>query len=163
MPRFSRPWRSSSPTPAWRSTDMRPFNPLRLVEIAPDMTPIRKLVLAVAPALALSLASPAMAAAPNTRLVSCGAEDCLLVTGYRESRADVVRINGHRVEVEGKRHWRARLPVATVRNWSVPFARRIEVSVQDAAAQTDTLQYARLPIGLLGHAPDLASLVITLH
>ena len=63
------------------------------------MIPFRKFALAMAPVLGASLASPAMAdAAPSTRLVSCGAEDCLLVTGHRDSRTAVVRINGHRVE-----------------------------------------------------------------
>lgn len=128
------------------------------------MIPFRKFAFAMAPVLAAGLVSPALAdAAPSTRLVSCGAEDCLLVTGHRDNRAAVVRINGHRVGVEGQRNWRARLPVSTVRNWSVPFARRIEVSVEDAATHTDSRQHAQLPIGLLGHVPDLASLVITLN
>ena len=114
--------------------------------------------------LGAGLVTPALAApAPSTRLVSCGAESCLLVTGRRDSAASEVRINGHRVEVEGKRAWRVSLPVATVRDWSVPFARRIDVSTHNAAVQEARLQQAVLPIGLLGHVPDLASLVITLH
>jgi len=113
---------------------------------------------------AIAFATPAWASgAPSTRLVSCGDESCLLVTGHRESAAADVRINGHVVEVQGKRKWRAQLPVETVRSWAAPFARRIEVSSYDAATQTQTLQKAELPIGLMGHVPDLASLVITLN
>jgi hypothetical protein len=134
------------------------------MEIAPDMMPTRKRLWAVPSLLAACLASPALAAdAPNTRLVSCGAESCLLVTGHRESDAAIVQINGHIVDVQGKRNWRVRLPVSTVRDWAAPFARQIEVSSQDPARQTGTLHQAELPIGLLGHTPNLASLVITLH
>ena len=137
------------------------FEPM---EIAPTMLSIRKLNLALAPMLAAALATPALAdTAPTTRLVSCGAESCLLVTGRRAAPTADVRINGHAVEVQGKRKWRVQLPVKTVRSWSVPFARRIEVSSHDAGAQIDTLQHAELPIGLMGHVPDLASLVITLN
>jgi hypothetical protein len=136
---------------------------LTLLEIASDMIPSRRLALAFAPLLAACLATPALADAPATRLVSCGAQSCLLVTGHRDDAAAGVLINGHAVEVEGKRSWQVRLPVSTVRDWSVPFARTIEVSYHDAAGETDTSRKARLPIGLLGHVPDLASLVITLH
>jgi hypothetical protein len=143
---------------------MRTAKPFRSMEIAPNMLPSRKTVFALAAMLGASLASPALAAgAPDTRVVSCGADSCLLVTGHRDSRAAVVRINGHRVEVQGERSWRVRLPVATLRDWAAPFARQIEVSSQDPAGQTEVVQRAQLPIGLLGHAPDLASLVITLH
>lgn len=124
----------------------------------------RKIAIALASMLAACIASPVLAAGtPSTRLVSCGADSCLLVTGSRESRAAAVRINGHPVEVQGERSWRVRLPVSTLRNWAAPFARQIEVSLQDPASQTDTVHHAQLPIGLLGHAPDLASLVITLN
>lgn len=138
-------------------------NPFRSMEIALDMLPSRKIAFALSSMLAACIASPALAAAaPNTRLVSCGAESCLLVTGHRNSRAAVIRINGHPVEVKGERSWRVRLPVSTVRSWAAPFARQLEVSAQDPSAQTNIVHHAQLPIGLLGHAPDLASLVITL-
>lgn len=134
------------------------------MEIAPNMLPSRKFASALVSVLAALIASPAIAAgAPDTRLVSCGVESCLLVTGHRDSRAAVVRINGHAVEVQGERSWRVRLPVSTLRNWAAPFARHIEVSLDDPAVQNDAVQHAQLPIGLLGHAPDLASLVITLN
>jgi Tfp pilus assembly protein FimT len=143
---------------------MRIANPFHSMEIAPNMLPSRKIALALASMLATTIASPVFAeGAPSTRLVSCGAESCLLVTGHRDSRAAVVRINGHPVEVQGERSWRLRLPVSTLRNWAAPFARQIEVSSQDPASQTDIVRQAQLPIGLLGHAPDLASLVITLN
>lgn len=67
-----------------------------------------------------------------------------------------VAINGHPVAVEGKRSWRARLPLSLVRAWSDPFARSITISVGQTAQSAE----ASLPIGLLGHRTDLASLVV---
>ncbi|MEJ5979031.1 hypothetical protein WG901_20430 [Novosphingobium sp. PS1R-30] len=105
--------------------------------------------------LAAALASPAMAASePSTRLVSCGTESCLLVSGYRGDSGAPVRINGRPVAVEGSNRWRVRVPVAAVRAWSAPYARTITVSVAEAPAEAD------LPIGLLGHVTDLAALTI---
>ena len=106
-------------------------------------------------ALSAGLATPALAASqPSTRLVSCGAESCLLVSGHRADAADPVRINGHQVTVEGQNRWRVRVPVDAVRAWSAPYARTITVSVSESAAEAD------LPIGLLGHVTDLAFLTI---
>jgi len=125
----------------------------------------RRLVgLAIGSAVATFLITPALAeTTPSTRLVSCGTDSCLLVTGHRDSPDAQVRIAGHRVDVEGERNWRVRLPVSTVREWSVPFARKIEVSLDNSTAAGEGSRFAKLPIGLLGHVPDLASLVITLN
>lgn len=111
--------------------------------------------LALAMLLACGVSAPAMAGAKSdTRLVGCGAESCLLVTGRRHDAHSPVSINGHAVPVEGAHRWRAVVPVATVREWSAPFARTIIVAVGD------TTREASLPIGLLGHADDLAMLVV---
>jgi len=108
-------------------------------------------------AVTAALTSPAIAGAsePSTRLVSCGAESCLLVSGRRADAAFPVRINGRQVTVEGRNRWRVRVPVAAVREWSAPYARTITVSVNEASAEAD------LPIGLLGHVTDLAFLTIS--
>jgi hypothetical protein len=53
------------------------------------------------------------------------------------------------------------LPVETVRQWSAPFARTISVEIEDIKTRNATSAEARLPIGLLGHAEDLAMLVIS--
>jgi hypothetical protein len=73
----------------------------------------------------------------------------------------LVQINGHAVHVEGKQRWRVRLPLETVRSWSVPFARTIEVTLLDPSNPGEGSHKAKLPIGLLGHVSDLASLVVT--
>lgn len=77
------------------------------------------------------------------------------MTGQRADRTAPVAINGHEVPVSGGRKWRARLSVETVRAWSAPLARKITIQV--AGVETK----AALPIGLLGHAPDLAYLTVT--
>lgn len=112
-----------------------------------------------------SLAPAAFAAAPAaaseiaTRVVGCAEGSCLLVTGHRASAKAAVSINGRAVNTQGSRKWRARVPVETLREWSAPLARTITVSVMDRGIQRDS--EARLPIGLLGHAEDLAFLVVS--
>lgn len=107
--------------------------------------------------LAGAIAATPASAAPKfkTRVVECGVESCLVVSGRRDHAASPVSINGRRVAVSGGRKWRARVPVETVRKWSAPYARSITVSV------AGTEEEARLPIGLLGHAEDLAMLVVS--
>ena len=71
-----------------------------------------------------------------------------------------VSINGQEVAVEGKYDWRVRVPVETVRGWSAPYARTIEVSLRDPQTQLDATADVDLPIGLLGTLTDLAALEI---
>ncbi|GAA0650701.1 hypothetical protein GCM10009424_29560 [Sphingomonas ursincola] len=109
-------------------------------------------------AAAAMAASPALAqgeAAPRTRVVECGVESCLIVSGRRADMSAPVSINGHDVTTTGRHHWQARIPVKTVRHWSEPYARSIEVSVGNERHST------RLPVGLLGTRGDLAMLVVS--
>lgn len=104
--------------------------------------------------LSIALTSPAVAAnKPITRLVNCGSQSCLMVSGQREDMSSSVRINGHEVAAKGKHRWRVRVPVQTVSNWSAPFARTVSVSVDGAT------HHAKLPVGMMGHA-DLAMLIV---
>lgn len=115
-----------------------------------------------APILA-GMASPAMARdAVTTKLVSCRSESCLLLSGRRE-RGTAVEVNGHPVKVEGGRNWRVRLPLDTVRDWSAPYARTVEVGYRDERSGEVLLARPRLPIGLLGHVADLAALVVRVN
>ncbi len=124
-----------------------------------------KHIAALAAAVALiGIASPALAASgPSTKLIRCGSESCLLVSGHRDDPSSIVSINDHEVTAEGKRSWRVLLPLETVREWSSPHARTIEVSLRDGQAEAEEVASADLPIGLLGHAVDLASLVVVAH
>ena len=112
--------------------------------------------------LAVAFASPVSAVtAPKARLVSCGAESCLLVTGSRADAASAVTVNGHAVSVQGARKWRASLPLGLIRQWSEPYARTITVSVVNEQARESASAEADLPIGLLGHDEDLAMLIVS--
>ena len=124
--------------------------------------PLARLALALTGALLYTaLASPAMAASePTTKVVECGVQSCLLVSGRRDDPALLVSINGQVVEVEGGQHWRVRVPVETVRQWSAPNARTIEVGLLTAQAQVASSASVDLPIGLLGNLTDLAVLEV---
>lgn len=127
------------------------------------MFSIRKPSIAIGAVLFAFAATPASAASnPNTRLVRCGAENCVLISGHRDDVSSEVRINGHPVTVEGKRRWQARLPVETVRAWSSAFQHTIEITLQDTATKVLSSARADLPIGLMGHT-DLAMLVVGVH
>lgn len=108
------------------------------------------------------LAAPAAAAPrPTTRLVRCGDDTCLRISGRRDDPAAAVSINGQAVRAEGGRRWHVRLPIEQVRRWSSPSARTIAVGLVDARTQTAAIAEADLPIGLLGDRIDLASLVVS--
>jgi hypothetical protein len=103
------------------------------------------------------------APAASTKLVRCGEQSCLKISGHRDNPASTVSINGHEVPVKGGQGWRVRLPVETVREWSLPYARTIEVTFHDPESQRETIADADLPIGLLGHVTNLASLVVSIR
>lgn len=116
---------------------------------------LRRLLLGAA-AMGASLSMPAFAAeALSTRLVSCGEESCLLVSGTRTDANALVAINGRVVAVEGARKWRVRVPVNTLRQWSAPSARTIMVLIDGVPDEAD------LPIGMLMGVEHLAMLTIT--
>lgn len=99
------------------------------------------------------------ASEPTTRLVSCGGASCLLVSGHRSDANSEIRINGHPVKVEGRHAWRVSLPVETVREWSLPRARAIDVAIVDGDDDGGPTARARLPIGLLGQSTELALVI----
>ena len=106
----------------------------------------------------LGITTPALAHTthePATKVVPCGPESCLRITGYRADISAPVAINGHAVPVSGRHRWKARVPVSEVRRWSAPYARSIAVSVENEEHST------RLPVGLLGTRGDLAMLVVS--
>ncbi|GAA0273643.1 hypothetical protein GCM10009127_12650 [Alteraurantiacibacter aestuarii] len=108
-----------------------------------------------------SAASPALAERePSTKLVRCGEESCLQISGYRDDPASIVRLNGEVVTADGGQDWQVRLPIETVRQWSAPNARTIEVSLLDPETAQVTSASTSLPIGLLGDISSLAFLEV---
>lgn len=106
-------------------------------------------------ALAVSaISSPALANAPATKLVRCGAANCLQITGHRSDSDAPVAVNGHTIEVDGGLRWRTRLPISSVRAWSQPYARTVDVQIAGEVME------ASLPVGMLGTHKDLAMLVV---
>lgn len=105
-------------------------------------------------------AAPASARSPDARLVSCGADNCLLVRGHRASPRAEVRINGRPVDVRGGTAWRVALPVATVRDWSAAYARTLHVAIAEPGADTANGTTVRLPIGMFARPIELASLIV---
>lgn len=124
---------------------------------------VRRVVAAQAGLAAIAIFVTPAAARPSTRLVSCGADDCLLVSGRRAARDVPVRLNGRPVAVEGGKRWRVRVPLDTVRQWSTVRARTIRVTVPHPVTREDVSEEADLPIGLLGERIDLAALVVRVH
>lgn len=113
-----------------------------------------------AAALTAPLASGSAAASEvSTRVVGCAEGSCLLIKGRRADAGAAISINGHAVNTQGARTWRAQVPVETLREWSAPLARSITISVISDGNQTNS--EARLPIGLLGQAENLAFLVVS--
>ncbi|WP_242124883.1 hypothetical protein [Sphingobium sp. Sx8-8] len=115
----------------------------------------------VGAAWAISAAAPAMAAPrQSARLVSCADGDCLLVSASRANPQARILINGHPVQAEGGRRWKALLPVETVRAWSMPGARNIAVTTLEPDKGNQITTDIKLPGGMLGNITELAYLVI---
>lgn len=122
------------------------------------MPSVARLALA-APLLVWGAAASARPLA-TTQIISCGDRDCLLVRGHRALTTSRIRINDRSIAPDGGRAWSVQLPVATLRSWSAPFARSIHVAVVDPAGTVEDSATVRLPIGMLGHDVELASLVV---
>ena len=99
--------------------------------------------------------------APRAKLVHCGAQDCLKISGRRDSTSVIVRVNGELVLVEGGTRWRTKLPVARLRRMSPRFARTASVTLSNPLSSTETTYEIDLPIGLLGGTTPLAALEVT--
>ena len=113
-------------------------------------------------AVAVFAASPAAAnEAPTTRLVTCGEQSCLRIEGRRDSVGTVVAINGQPMAVDGAESWRITLPMQTVRQIAEQGARRLEVTLLHPSAGSESRDYARLPIGLLGDTTELEAIRVT--
>lgn len=100
---------------------------------------------------------------PSARLVRCGEESCLLVTGQRDDPATLVKINGRSVAVDGGKSWEHRMPLPVLRQWTEPHARTIDVSLHSQAVPSDHVAEVELPIGLLGNTTMLEAIQVSVH
>ncbi len=97
----------------------------------------------------------------RARLVSCGENSCLRLSGYR-ARADVVvRIGGSDLAVEGDRAWQATVPLDIARAWPIARNYAVRVAFFDPDAGTERVETVMLPPGSLGSRTEIASLIIS--
>lgn len=114
--------------------------------------------------LALGVVAPGgAAAATRARLVHCGGETCVEVSGKRPHAGVAVRIAGRAVRVAGATSWRATLPFSTARGGVDASGAMLMVTLVDPATGSEQVQTAMLPPGALGRPVELATLVVSAH
>ncbi len=105
--------------------------------------------------------APAYAASPpQARLVHCGQETCLRLSGHRPRSAVTVRIGGRDLAVDGGRRWRATIPLETARTWAISSGYSLVISLVDTQLGTEAKEEVILPPGALGQRVELATLVV---
>lgn len=100
------------------------------------------------------------AAAPQARLVHCGDETCLRISGHRPHAAVVVRVAGHALAVEGEHSWRTTVPLTTARDWANASGDTLMLTLADPLTGTERVDAVTLPPGALGKRVELATLVV---
>lgn len=103
------------------------------------------------------------AAAPQARLVRCGAETCLRISGHRPDPTVAIRIAGQDLAVEGARAWRVTVPLATARNWANRSGDTVVITQANRHDGAETSAAVALPPGALGRRLELASLMVRAH
>jgi len=101
-----------------------------------------------------------LVAAPQARLVHCGDETCLRISGHRPHSAVVVRIAGHSLAVMGGHSWRTTVPLRTARDWVNASSDTVTLNLTDPRTGTETVDAVALPPGALGKRVELATLVV---
>jgi hypothetical protein len=119
---------------------------------------------AAAALIALTFTSFATAVVPahatEARLVHCGPETCLRLSGHRQDAAVEVRVAGSLLATDGGRDWQATVPLAFARAWVTPSADAMSITLADARSGTERTETVPLPPGALGRHVDLATLVV---
>jgi hypothetical protein len=113
--------------------------------------------------LAMTATPASVTAAPRARLVHCGDETCLRLSGHRSHSAVIVRIAGHDLAVEGDHAWRTTVPLGTARNWADRSGDTMMLTLADTQAGTERVDLVALPPGALGKRVELATLVVHAH
>lgn len=113
--------------------------------------------------LAMTATPGSVTAAPRARLVHCGDETCLRISGRRSHSAVIVQIAGHDLAVEGEHAWRTTVPLRTARGWVNRSGDMLMLTLADTQAGTERIDAVALPPGALGKRVELATLVIQAH
>jgi hypothetical protein len=100
---------------------------------------------------------PAMAAS-RARLVHCGDQTCLRVSGHRSDAALMIRIGEQLVAVEGDRAWHATVPLSTARGGANASLDTLTLTMTDRNTGVETVDMVALPPGALGRRVELATL-----
>ncbi|MGK6321748.1 hypothetical protein ACMGDM_01540 [Sphingomonas sp. DT-51] len=105
--------------------------------------------------------APARAERPiSARLVHCGTETCLRLSGHRSGPAVAIRVDGRDLDVAGDRAWQATVTLAEARRWRIVRGYALSVTLADAAAGTERVEHVAVPPGALGTRMELASLIV---
>ncbi|WP_353467670.1 hypothetical protein [Sphingomonas faeni] len=111
---------------------------------------------------ALTMIAPAHAERQTrARLVSCGENSCLRLSGYRALATMVVRVGEHDLSVEGDRAWQATVPLDIARAWPIARNYALRVAFVDPDAGTKRVETVMLPPGSLGARTQIASLIVS--
>ncbi len=108
------------------------------------------------------LAVPAQAErTARAKLVHCGADSCLRLSGRRPAATTAIRIGGRELAVDGDRRWRATVPLTVARTWPIVRGYALRVVLADTAAGMERSETVMLPPGALGSRIEMASLVVS--
>jgi len=125
---------------------------------------IRPVSLALAGGAVLCAGLPATRAAAerpaSARLVHCGEETCLRLSGQRDGAATAVRVHGRDLPVVGERSWHATVPLAEPRTWRLARGYAVPVVLVDRASGAERPLAVPVPPGALGTRMELASLIV---
>ena len=110
--------------------------------------------------LALTSAPALAESTPQARLVHCGGDTCLRLSGHRPQATVTIAIAGHALAVAGGRNWHATVPLAIARAWGTPAGDVLTLALGDTRADSERLESVALPPGALGRRVELATLVV---
>jgi hypothetical protein len=113
--------------------------------------------------IALTMAPHGALAATQARLVHCGSDTCLRLSGHRPNPGVAIRVAGHDLPVEGGNAWHATLPIATARDWASASGATMLLTLADERTGRDGSEVVALPPGALGRRIEIASLMVRAH
>ncbi len=122
---------------------------------------VRPVAKSIALLAALTIALPAHAEhAPQGRLVHCGQDTCLRLSGRRQRPEVVIEVGGQDLAVTGRRDWVVTIPLWRARQWVQSFGDPLTLTDFDPQSNAVRTTKVLLPPGALGRHVELASLVV---